>query len=57
MEVEDWEAFCANYEAYLSETTAVLDQISPDEFMPELTLFDTIVASLRVAPDLELFGE
>nr|NIP25199.1 hypothetical protein [Phycisphaerae bacterium]NIX29014.1 hypothetical protein [Phycisphaerae bacterium] len=46
MEVEDWEAFSANYVAYLSETAAVLDQISPDEFMPNLTLLDAIVASL-----------
>lgn len=48
IEVEDWDAFHANYDSYLSETTAALDQLSPAEFTPDLTLLDAVVASLRV---------
>jgi hypothetical protein len=51
IEVEDWDAFHANYDSYLSETTAALDQLSPAEFAPDLTLLDAVVASLRIEPD------
>jgi hypothetical protein len=48
IQVEDWEAFNANYVAYLAETTAVLDQLTPAEFTPDLTSLDAILTSLRV---------
>lgn len=48
IEVEDWDAFHANYDSYLSETTTVLDQLPPAEFTPDLTLLDAVVASLRL---------
>ena len=57
IEVDDWEAFHANYDAYLSETTTVLDQLLPTEFTPNLTLLDAVVTSLRVEPGNALFGE
>jgi hypothetical protein len=57
MEVEDYESFIANYVVYLVETTAVLNQLSPAEFTPNLTLLDAVVTSLRVEPDRELFGD
>ena len=57
IEVEDWDAFHANYDTYLSETTAVLDQLLPTEFTPDLTLLDAVVTSLRIKPDSALFGE
>jgi hypothetical protein len=51
IEVEDWEAFHANYDTYLLETTAVLDQLPLTEFAPDLTLLDAVVTSLRVKLD------
>lgn len=51
IEVEDWEAFHANYDAYLAETTAELNQLPPSEFTPDLTLLDALVTSLRIKPD------
>jgi hypothetical protein len=57
IEVDNWESFHANYDTYLSETTSVLDQLSPTEFTPDLTLLDAVVTSLRVEPDSALFGE
>ncbi len=56
IEVEDWEAFHANYNTYLSETTAVLDQLPPAEFMPDLTLLDAVVTSLQIEPDNSASG-
>jgi hypothetical protein len=55
MAVEEWETFSADYAAYLLETTAVLNQLSPAEFTPDLTLLDAVITSLRVEPDSELF--
>jgi hypothetical protein len=55
-EVVDWEAFHANYDNYLSETTAVLDQLLPKKFIPDLTLLDEVVTSLSVELDSALFG-
>jgi hypothetical protein len=59
IEVDDWEAFHANYDIYLSETTTVLDQLPPAEFTPDLTLLDAVVTSLRVEPDrrMEVFSQ
>ena len=51
VQVEDWETFNANYAAYLSETTAVLDQLTPAEFTPDLASLDAVLTSLRVDPD------
>lgn len=51
IEVEDWEAFSVSFATYLSETTAVLDQLPPAEFTPDLTLLDAVVTSLRMEPD------
>ena len=50
IEVDDWDAFGANYATYLSETTAVLDQLPSMDFMPDLALLDAVVASLRLEP-------
>lgn len=36
---------------YRSETLAVLDTLNADDFQPSLTTWDTLVASLRVAPE------
>jgi hypothetical protein len=56
IEVKDWDTFQANYDTYLSETTAVLYQLIPTGFTPDLTLLDAVVTSLRVEPDSALFG-
>lgn len=50
VQVEDWDAFHANYDTYISETTADLDQLPPTAFTPELTLLDALVTSLRIEP-------
>jgi hypothetical protein len=47
----------ASYAAYLSETTAVLDQLPPAEFIPNLTLLDAVVTSLRLHPNSVSFYE
>jgi len=57
IEVDDWEAFHANYDIYLSKKTTFLDQLLPKDFTPDLTLLDAMVTSLRVEPDSALFGE
>jgi hypothetical protein len=57
IEVDDWEAFHANYDTYLSETAAELDQLLPAEFTPDITLLDAVVTSLQVETDGALFGE
>jgi len=57
---EDWAAINdteASYATYLSETAAVLDQLPPAEFMPDLTLLDAVVTSLQVEPNGVLFDE
>jgi len=54
IEIEDWDAFHASYDAYLAETTARLDQLSPADFMPDLSLLDALVTSIGIeAPDAE----
>ena len=50
IEVDDWDAFHTNYDNYLSETTADLDQLSPGEFTPDIKLLDAVIASLRLEP-------
>ncbi len=57
IDVEDWEAFNINYATYLSETTAVLDQLPPAEFTPDLNVLDEVVISLRVEPQGALSNE
>ena len=54
---DDWDAFHANYDTYLSETTAILDQLLPIEFTPDLTLLDAVVTSLRVETDSVLLRD
>jgi hypothetical protein len=56
IEVDDWDAFHANYDTYISETTAVLDQLPPAEFTPDLTSLDTVVTSLRIEPGNSVSG-
>ena len=55
--VEDWDVFSANFAAYLLATTDALDQLTPADFTPNLTLLDSVVASLQVEPDNVLSGE
>ena len=57
IEGEDWEAFHANYDTYLSETTSGLDQLPPTEFMPDLSLLDAVVTSLSIETDSELIRD
>ena len=57
IEVDNWDAFHANYDTYLAKTTSVLDQLRPTEFTPDLTRLDDVVTSLRVEPDSALSGE
>ncbi|HRQ41592.1 MAG TPA: hypothetical protein PLD25_27040 [Chloroflexota bacterium] len=55
-QVDDWEAFSLNYATYVAETKAVLNDLTPPGFAPDLRLLDAVVTSLRVEPDVELSG-
>jgi hypothetical protein len=55
-QVDDWEAFSLNYSTYVAETKAALSELSPSDFLPDLTLLDAIVTSLQVEPDVQLNG-
>jgi hypothetical protein len=46
--IEDWEAFNAGYQDYLSETVSHLDALSSHEFEPDLALVDQVIQSLVV---------
>ena len=48
LEIEDWEAFNAGYQDYLSETVSHLDALSSHEFEPDLALPDSVIQSLVV---------
>ncbi len=56
IKVDDWEAFDANYSTYVAETKASLNDLTPLDFAPDLSLLDAVVTSLRVEPDVELNG-
>jgi hypothetical protein len=55
-QVDEWEAFNVNYATYLAETKAALNDLSPLDFTPVLTLLDAVATSLRVEPDVILSG-
>ncbi|MBN1313921.1 MAG: hypothetical protein JXA42_00565 [Anaerolineales bacterium] len=57
VQVEDWESFSANYSAYMSETTAALDQLASAEFTPDLALLDSVITSLQEDSDNDLFSQ
>lgn len=47
---EEWEALGENYMEYMAETTAALDALTADEFLPTLSSLDQLVQSLEVNP-------
>lgn len=49
--VEGWDTFLANYEFYISEMEIFLDSQPPEQFTPNLTLLDQMMASLLVPPE------
>jgi hypothetical protein len=57
IDVDDWETFDANYDAYMAETITALDQLPPSEFTPDLQLLDAMATSLRLEPGEMLWGE
>ena len=46
--VEDYAAFGAGYQDYLTETTDQLDALSEDQFEPNLEIVDNVIQSLTV---------
>jgi hypothetical protein len=46
--IEDWEAFSAGYQDYLTETTGQLDALAAGQFEPNLDMLDAFVQSLVV---------
>jgi hypothetical protein len=56
IQVDDWEAFSLNYPTYVAETKALLNDLTPHDFTPDLSLPDAVVTSLRVEPDVDLSG-
>ena len=52
---EEWEELGENYMEYLAETTAALDALTADEFLPTLSSLDQLVQSLEaIPPQVEL---
>jgi hypothetical protein len=49
--VENYDAFMANFEAYMLETATALDTADPASFMPDLNVLDAMMGSLHVAPE------
>jgi hypothetical protein len=47
--VEDYPAFAAEYQEYLTETTEQLDALRADQFQPNLDVLDNLIKSLVVA--------
>lgn len=45
---ENWESYKDNYENYISETTALLNQAAATEFTPDLTLLDSLITSMHL---------
>ena len=56
VQVDDWEAFSLNYATYVAETKAALNDLTPLDFTPDLSLLDAVVTSLQVEPDVALSG-
>jgi hypothetical protein len=56
LEVDDWDAFSAEFPTYLGQTKATLDELSAADFTPDLTLLDALMSSLRVKPDVTPAG-
>ena len=46
--IDDWNAFGAGYQDYLTQTINDLNTLTSDEYEPDLALLDTMVQSLRV---------
>jgi hypothetical protein len=44
----DWEAFSNQFMDYVAETTSNLNALPADQFTPDLTLLDSMIASLQV---------
>ena len=49
----DYEAFAKGYEKYLDVTTAQLNKLTPQQFTPDLSKLDNMMASLQAEPQIE----
>lgn len=49
-QVEDWAQFCKNYNAYLLDTTAQLEQLEPEQYIPNLGLIDGLIQTISALP-------
>jgi hypothetical protein len=56
VQVDDWEAFNLNYVTYVAKTKSMLNDLTPLDFIPDLTLLDEVVTSLQVEPEVDLSG-
>lgn len=54
--ITDYDAFSANYETYLEETVAELDQLSAGAFIPTLTALDNLVQSIEITRPLPILS-
>ena len=48
-DISDWEAFSAGYQDYLAATVRQLDELSSDQFEPDLALLDSVIQSLSAS--------
>lgn len=44
----DWDELAANYEPYIDDVVATLDELSNSDFEPDLTVLDDTVATIKV---------
>ena len=48
----NYEEFAKGYEKYLTETTAQLNKLTPQQFVPDLTKLDSMLTSLQADPQM-----
>lgn len=47
-----YDEFSKNFEKYLKDTTAQLDKLKPEQFKPDLSKLDSMLATLQATPQL-----
>lgn len=55
MNTDEYNAFAANYDAYLADITAQLDALAPSDFSTDLTVYDALFVSLIFTPPAATF--
>lgn len=48
--VEDWDAFNRGYQDYIADISSKLEKLAPDDFKPNLEIFDNLIRSMTISP-------